>query len=437
MEVDPSPATRQGEVTIPTWGESTVRRFFKVVIPATAAVLMATTLPAGAASAAPTVPGPLFGQHVAGIASGAPAGLKLGAVRIWDSGVSWRDLQPAPGTINLEPLKAAVANAQKAGATEIMYTLGNTPKWAASDPNSKLGLYGPGSNSHPARNSYYTDFLKAVATQVPGITSFQVWNEANLKDFYLGTPAQMAQLTKDARAALNSVGSGAALVAASTTVRAKGPVGKFGKAYGAAMRKAGAWGAVNAVSAHFYPPAKQGPATRVRYIKTVKKYYKRYGAGRKPLWDTEMNYGDMRSYMKVKRQYTGDTAATFVARTYLDSMRYGVYRVFWYGWDMNVLGTDMTSRGDRSTTSGGRAFLEIQEWMVGKTWLGCKVKSSITTCTLRAPNGQKQTIRYAAKAKSVKVPAGATVVRRLDGTTGPGAGSTIRLTSMPVMIEGA
>ncbi len=414
-----------------------MRRFLKVIIPAAAAGLLATTLPASAAVGAPTVPGPLFGQHVAGIASGTPAGLRLGAIRIWDSGVSWRQLEPAQGQLDLEPLKAVVRHARDAGATEIMYTLGNTPRWAASDPNSKLGLYGPGSNSHPAKNSYYTDFLKAVATQVPGITAFQVWNEANLRDFYLGTPAQMAQLTKDARTALSSVGSGAALVAASTTVRSKGPVGKFGKAYGAAMRKAGAWRAVNAVSAHFYPPAKEGPATRVSYIKTIKKYYKRYGAGKKPLWDTEMNYGDTRSYMKVKRQYTGATAATYVARTYIDSMRYGVYRVFWYGWDINVLGTDMTSRGDRGVTTGGRAFLEIQKWMVGKTWLGCKVKSSITTCTLRAPGGQKQTIRYASKAKSFKVPAGTTEIRRLDGTTGPGAGSKITLTSQPVLLVGA
>jgi hypothetical protein len=412
-----------------------VRRLLKVIIPATAAGLLATALPAGAASAAPTVPGPLFGQHVAGIASGAPSGLKMGAVRIWDSGVSWRDLEPEQGKINLAPLKEAVANARDAGATEIMYTLGNTPLWAASVKSSSRALYGAGSNSHPANNSYYTDFLKAVAKGVPGITAFQVWNEANLKDFYLGTPAQMAQLTKDARAALNSVGSGAALVAASTTVRAKGPVGKFGKAYGAAMRRAGAWGAVNAVSAHFYPPAKEGPATRVSYIKTVKKYYKRYGAGRKPLWDTEMNYGDMRKYMKVKRQYTGATAATYVARTYIDSMRYGVYRVFWYGWDINVLGTDMTRGG--SQTSGGKAFLEIQDWMVGKTWLGCKVKSSITTCTLRAPNGQKQTIRYASRAKSFTVPAGATEVRKLDGSTGPVSGSKITLTTQPLLIKGA
>ena len=51
-----------------------MRRFLKVIIPAAAAGLLATALPVSAASAAPTVPGPLFGQHVAGITSGAPQG---------------------------------------------------------------------------------------------------------------------------------------------------------------------------------------------------------------------------------------------------------------------------------------------------------------------------------------------------------------------------
>ncbi len=270
------------------------------------------------------------------------------------------------------------------------------------------------------------------------ITSFQMWNEANLKDFYLGTPAQMAQLTKDAKAALREVGSGAELVAASTTVRAKGPVGKFGKAYGAAMKKAKAWAAVDAVSAHFYPPATSGPAERVKYIKTIKKYYKRWGAGRKPLWDTEMNYGDTRSYMKTKRTYTGATAATYVARTFIDSQRYNLGRVFWYGWDIHVLGTDMTSRPDSSKiTEGGQAFLETQRWMVGKTWFGCKVKSKITTCTLR-DGATKHTIRYAAKTKNLTLPAGTTAYKRLlDANQTPAKpGDRITLTTQPILVIG-
>ena len=176
-------------------------------------------------------------------------------------------------------------------------------------------------------------------------------------------------------------------------MRAKGPVGKFGKAYGAAMRKAGAWRCGQCRVRALLPAAPRRARPRgSSYIKKIKKYYKKYGAGRKPLWDTEMNYGDTRTYMKVKRQYTGTTAATYVARTYIDSMRYGVYRVFWYGWDINVLGTDMTSRARQPDVRAARPSSRSSDWMVGKTWLGCKVKSSITTCTLvgRRP---EQTIR--------------------------------------------
>ena len=423
--------------TIPTWGETTVRRFLKIIVPAVSAGLLATALPAGAAAAKPTVPAELFGQHVASIASGKPATLtRVGAIRLWDSGIQWREVETAKGVYNWGRLDAAVSNARALGASEVMYTLGSTPQWAASDPNSKLGLYGPGSNSHPRYNSDYTDYLKAVAQRYGGaITSFQVWNEANLRDFYLGSTKQMAQLTKDAKKALRSVGSRAKLVAASTTVRSTGPVGKWGKAYGKAMKKK--WKYVDVVSAHFYPPATSGPGTRVSYIKKMKKYYKKWGAKNKPLWDTEMNFGDRRPYMKTKRTYTGTQAAGFVARTYIDSMRYGVSRVFWYGWDIHVLGTDMVSPTNGSVlVEGGRAFLEIQDWMVGAKWYGCRTKNRITTCTVKPPGGSKNFIRFTTSgSKKFKVPS-ASVLRELDGTsTSLSKGQKVRITTVPVMFD--
>jgi hypothetical protein len=418
-----------------------VRRFLKIIIPATAAGLLATALPVSAASAAPVDPR-LFGQHVASIAQSAPGELKgsLGAIRLWDAGLTWRELQPFKnGPIDFARLQRAVDHATDLGATEIMFTLGSTPEWAANEAsktsaNTNLALYGKGSNSHPDEGAFLA-FLDAVATNVKGITSFQMWNEANLKDFYLGTPAQMAQLTIKAK---QTLGNRAKLVAASTTVRANGPVGKFGKAYGLAMKRAGAWRYVDAVSAHFYPPATSGPTERVKYIKKVKKYYKKYGAGKKQLWDTEMNYGDTRSYMKTKRTYTGTTAATYVARTFLDSQRYGVKRVFWYGWDIHVLGTDMTSRtATGQVTEGGLAFKEIRNWMVGKNWRGCTFKASITTCKLVGA-GTTYTIRYAAKSKTLTLPKGTTAYKRLLDTapTPARSGTKIPLGTQPVLIIG-
>lgn len=411
-----------------------MRRLTTLLASAVVVGLVATSLPASAASAAPAVPAPLFGQHVSKISVAVPATLtRVGAVRLWDSGVSWKNVEISDNRYNWGPLDRAILNAEKAGAKEVLYTLGSTPRWAASDPKSKLALYGPGSNTHPRRNKFYTDYLTALVKRYgKRITAYQVWNEANLREFYLGTPTQMATLTKEARATLKRLNSRAKLVAASTTVRPKGPVGKFGKAYGAAMRKAG-W-PVDVVSAHFYPPAKEGPKTRVAYIKVVRKYYKKHGAGKKPLWDTEMSYGDTRPYMKVRKRYTGATAATYVARTYIDSMRYGVARVFWYGWDIYQLGTDMTTRDRKAAvTAGGRAFLATQAWMVGKTWLGCKTKSKVTTCTLRAANGKLTRIVYSSKKKKVKAPAGTNRVVYLNGAVQPvRPGTRVTVTSQPI-----
>ncbi len=409
----------------------------RTVVMTIVAGLLLSVVPATAGQAARRVPKALFGQHVASIAQGAPDTLPtVGAVRLWDSGVQWRDIHLARNSYNWAPLEAAVTNAEKLGATEILYTLGSTPLWAAAVKDSTYALYGPGSNSHPAKDEYYLDYLSQVAAKFRGrITAYQVWNEANLRDFYLGTPTQMATLTKKARAVLKAADPSAKLVAASTTVRAKGPVGKFGKAYGKAMREV-KW-PVDVVSAHFYPPATSGPGTRVKYIKKIKKYYKRWGAKRKPLWDTEMNYGDTRSYMKVKRTYTGATAATYVARTYIDAIRYGVSRVFWYGWDINVLGTDMVSRSDRSVTSGGRAFLELQEWLTGAKYYKCKTRKKITRCKLRSADGTKMYVLYTPKKKSkkYKLPKRSSEIRSLDGTTVQVAkGQKVRITKQPVLL---
>jgi hypothetical protein len=404
-----------------------MRRLSRVVAAAVGAGLIATAVPVGAAAAAPVVPDQLFGQHVSGISRGVTTGLpSVGAIRLWDAGVSWKDLEPADNDYNWLPLRTAIEQAKALGASEILYTMGNTPLWAATVKNDPKALYGPGSNSHPTSNALYTSFLNDLLTVAPEITAVQIWNEANLVDFYNGTPQQMAQLTKDASPVIR--GKGKKVVAASTTVRAGGPTQKFGKAYGAAMRKAGAWKAVDVVSSHFYPPATKGPAERVKYIKKMKSWYRKYGA-RKPLWDTEMNYGDLRSYMPVKRAYTGTTAETYVARTYIDSMRYGVQRVFWYVWDATILGTDMTKGGQ--VTAGGQAFLEIRSWMSGKTWRGCKVKSSVTTCRVGG-----ESIVYAAKRKTIRIPKGVTTVEFLNGTQQAVVpGSTFVITSQPVLFR--
>ncbi len=101
-------------------------------------------------------------------------------------------------------MDAALAEAQATGAQEILWVHGSTPAWAALDPEAP-GLYGPGTSSAPDQQAYLT-FLREVAQRYRGrITSYQVWNEANIKIFYRGKPDYLAELTLRAREVLDEV----------------------------------------------------------------------------------------------------------------------------------------------------------------------------------------------------------------------------------------
>ncbi len=98
----------------------------------------------------------------------------------------------------------------------------------------------------------------------------------------------------------------------------------------------------------------------------------------KPLWDTEVNYGDRRTAQQVVPK--PKKAAAYVSRTYLDSARYDIARTYWYGWDINVLGVSLTN-GDGSVTRAGQAYLTTRDWLLAGSWKGCK-GSAVVTCTV-------------------------------------------------------
>ncbi|MEI2642926.1 MAG: hypothetical protein V9G10_11515 [Candidatus Nanopelagicales bacterium] len=393
-----------------------------------AALAAAVAVPLTAGSASARTLGPdFFGLHVAAIASSTPS-VGVGAVRLWDAGVRWDQIETKRGQYNWAPLDAAVKNAEAAGASEILYVLGSTPKWAASTKSS-TDLYGPGTASFPKKAKYYLDYAKAVATRYQGrITSYQIWNEANTRSFYNGGTytgwIKLAKLTKQTDKAIGKIDSSAKIVAASSTVipTAKFQTESFFYRYLRELKKQNA--KVDALSVHLYPiNPKQGPDARVASIAAVHQVMRRVGLN-KPLWDTEVNYGDRRNGLNVVP--SPKKSATYVSRTYLDSARYGIARTFWYGWDIDVLGISMSVSG--TPTRAGLAFLTTRDWMSAGSWKGCK-GSSVTTCTVG-----KTRIVYAAKSTSIKRPSGITRVCKLNGNCSA-AGSTIKVGTAPVRLS--
>jgi len=371
-----------------------------------------------------------FGLHVASLGAGATPSVSVKSVRLWDAGVRWDEINPQKGQYNWAPLDRAVSAAEAAGATEILYVLGSTPSWAAST-FSDVDLYGPGTASYPKKSKYYLRFTKAVVKRYKGrITSYQIWNEANTRSFYNGGKydgwIKLAKLTKKASKTIRSIDRKADIVAASSTVI---PVASFQTEsffyrYLRELKKRNV--KFDAVSVHLYPVnPKQGPDARVASISAVRRVMKRVGLN-KPLWDTEVNYGDRRD---PARQVVPKPkkAATYVSRTYLDSARYDIERTFWYGWDINVLGISL-SNPDGSPTRAGQAYLNTRDWLLAGSWKGCKTKGKVTTCKVG-----KTKILYASKKKTVKRPSGVTQVCKLTGKCSA-AGSKIKVGSAPIRL---
>ena len=127
-----------------------------------------------------------------------PIAVQAGLDRIWDLGVAWKDVNPAPGFFDFKNLDLQIAAAEAAGFKP-MLVLGLTPTWAAKDPNAGDPRWGLGTASAPAQMSYWTDYITAVVQRYGArIAAYEVWNEANLQTFWAGTPQEMAQLTKSA-----------------------------------------------------------------------------------------------------------------------------------------------------------------------------------------------------------------------------------------------
>jgi hypothetical protein len=385
-----------------------------------------------------------------------------GSWRLWDSGTQWADLNPAPGTYNWKPLDAMVAKGRAQGVRDFLVVLGITPSWAASNPEVALAWAPHSSPSPPTDMAYFDAYVRALAVHnrdVLGgaINSLQVWNEANLPLFWSGTPQQMADMTARADRILAEVDAtypastqrNSTLVAPSVSLRRNvlptwSPLCVSGtrpdacwlSAYldaledvrGAAGR---AW-PVDAYSFHSYPLRDGGPDDRVALINLAKMRIADSGSPRKPLWDTEVNYG-IRGLA-----ITGAKAAQYISRTYVDSLRLGLARVYWYAWGNlpeGLLGITMV---DNSVAA--RSFSSMSTWLLGATYRGCTERVNLTSCSFtRTSRGRvvpfrimwsESGVRHVSVRASARVsrlaPTGASISMR--------SSTSVAVDSVPVMI---
>ncbi len=399
------------------------------------AALGATLLTAPAAQAAPakkdpraslkgtTIQRDLFGMHVFNLQDGVWPTVPVGSIRLWDNATTWSSIETAQNQFNWTALDTAVQTANDNGVTDIMMVLAGTPAWASDDPSSG-GAAGvlPGAAGMPRDLADWDDWVTQVVTRYKGrITSYQPWNEANLVTFSTGTPAEMADLTKRAYDIIKRIDPAATVVAPSTGTRLGGPFKRFYPAYLQELKARG-W-PIDVWSAHTYPASVGTPVERALLAKAYLAVLQAAGAPDLPVWDTENNFGLAGpGPTNPDQDIEGKRAAEWTARTYLDALRLGISRVYWYAWGPynDLVGIQMNT-GSR----GAVAYTTLQDWIVGATYKKCSGVAKVT-CTF-TKDGVKSKIVWAERGRAKFRTKGFTQVCSLDGACKPVTKKKIRV----------
>lgn len=390
------------------------------------------TATASAAAADPNgTPAALVGMHIEGVEGGYWASAPFGALRLWDNGTAWSQIELAKGEFKWDNIEDSLANAESKGMTDIMLVLGTTPEWAAQEINPE-DYPQPGAASAPKNLADWDDWVTEVVTRYQGrFSSYQIWNEANLANFYNGTPQEMADMTKRAYDIIKTLDPEALVIAPSPSLRLTKAFDRFYPEYLTAIAELG-W-PVDVFAVHTYPAADGDPVARGALIKAAQAALTAAGAPDLPLWDTELNYGLAGPGPLPKQEITGANAAGFVVRTYIDDLRYGIDRSYWYIWSLrpyDLLGVQAYAGSD-----GEQGFFALDNWVTGATYNGCAEADNVVTCDF-SRDGSAYVVAWAQTGEAAyTLPEGTTLVCDPLANCQEGvAGSEITLTAIPVRV---
>lgn len=419
------------------------RGLARTVLSALAVVAVASAVLPAAPAAARTVTYDkrLFGVHDTDPASW-PAS-PVGSLRLWDSGVTWRDLEVSPGVWDWSRLDAIV-NAAQARGVEVTLVLGQTPDFH-DDPSSQ----GAGPTFMP-NLSAWTNYVSTVATRYRGrIDAYQVWNEANVVNYWgqnpQNSPAKMGQLTSAAYGAVKGADPSAIVVGPAFATRLAWQRRYVGFFYGQRVNGVPVWQRMDAISLNLYPLANGTPEASMKLLKQTRAQLTRYGVSpSKPIWNTEVNYGLATGGSGASGSLPATKQAAYVLRTYLLNAANNVKRVHWYAWDRPQLGSTKMVLADGSTpTLAGKSLGLAQRWMLGGKLVGAsksaapcaKDRRGTYTCIIDLKKGVRRVYWNPSKKVTVTAPATAKYATGVYGVRKKvKGGKSLRVDFQPVMV---
>jgi len=321
----------------------------------------------------PAVPALYFGMHVHRLLENTPwPSVPFGAIRLWDTGTTWSDLEPQRDVWRFNKLDRLVGLAAE-HRTEVLLCFGRTPQWASS-----IASLGGGDTRFqtgaPAHLDDWRAFVRTVATRYQGkIKAYEVWNEPNARSFYNGEMSTMVEMTRIAFETIHSVDPGALVLSPSASTTDGLPWLESFLAQGG-----GRYVDVLAYHLYVYP---EPPEKIPLLVTAVKSLMRRHNVAL-PLWDTETGWSNPKMFS------SDDEAAGYVARSLLLAWASGASRFYWYAWDnRNWVTLNLTSGDAYEPTEAAQAFQNVESWMRDHRIHDCVQSKDLTwVCRLIGAN---------------------------------------------------
>jgi hypothetical protein len=319
----------------------------------------------------------------------AAASTGYSAIRLWDTGTDWASLKPKRDQWNFERIDAYLATSQKANL-KVLWTLGNTPRWASARPYEKCA-YGYGCAAEPANIKDWRRYVRTVATTFRGqIECYELWNEASFPSdpafkkpgaggdpgqFFSGSVDAMVKLARVAYEEIKRADPQACVLSPSFHNS-----GHWAEKFDNFLA-AGGGKYFDVVSQHFYYADE--PEQAVTTIHAMQKIMAKHGLNDVPLWNTEVGV----PFVAKDKKWTGmsleDLVYAQTLRTYLLNASAGISRVYWYAWDNKEFGFfDPKTNLDIGSGAASAAVRLLD----GIKSVSCQAKGNLWQCRVIASN---------------------------------------------------
>lgn len=352
----------------------------------------------------------------------------------------WREVQPARGEFDWEKFDLHLAQVESWGFNDVMYSFCGTPTWAGMQvAQPEREVLGPRSTSAPADMADWDAYVTAVVERYKGrITSYDVWNEASSTQFWQGSPAEMADMTKRAYDIVKRLDPEALVLPASMQIHTPGYL-DWTRRYVEQLKQVG-W-PLDVWNVHIYPTSNSldyEPEENYPSVRAFKRVLEEAGAPPDlPIWDTEINYAlyapgaGGEPYGRI----AGSRAAAMAAQTYLNGLRWGIARTYWYMWTQRYdqFPGIQTRAGDPATI----ALASLADWLVGASLESCSKPmpgSRVVSCRFVSGTSAFDVVWTTSGEASIDVQEGAETCNLLTRACLPVSGS-VEVSGLPQRIQ--